>query len=154
MSEKEKDLFYKRATAIGVGLAITGTAGIAIGQNLNNEGHNADAAEAATEKTTNQEALRGSIEAAINAEYDAKDIIGEIVVEQGTTLGSEAEAIVKNTLGDELYDNVKESIYDPLLYSAKLHNPQPGETYPVVEVDLDPENNNGNEYIVVNETKN
>jgi len=154
MSEKEKDPILTKAAAVGLGLTLAAGIGIAVGQNANNEGQKNDRVEAANEAIDTQEAFRDSIDAAINAEYDAKDIIGEITVEQGTTLMSEAEAIVKDTLGESLYDDVKESIYDPLLYSAKQHNPQPGETYPVVEVDLDPENNNGNEYIVVNESKN
>lgn len=52
----------------------------------------------------------------------------------------------------DVYNDIKGRIYSPLIDSAKHYSPQAGETYDVVEVDIDPAANNGNEYIVVEPT--
>jgi len=141
---------FRKATAaaaaglLGLGVAST----IAIGQAGTLDDRKADALEAVAESSAEKQQYIDTIREKINAEYDSKNVIGEILVTEGSTLISGAEKIVETTLGADLYNEMKDQIYDPLLDSAQQYSPQPGETYYVVEVDIDPEKDNGNEYLV------
>lgn len=152
MSEKGNPNFSMRRAAVATGLLAGGAAVVLTGQAVNNANHDQQRVDDAAEHAAEVQAYHDSIEAAVNAAYDKKAVIDEINIVQGTVLIDEAEAILKNSLGEDVYNANREHLYDYLLDSAKLVNakssPQPGEKVYVVEVDLDPENENGNEYIV------
>lgn len=148
MSETQKSEFnMKRAGAIGAGI-VAGT--LLVGSTVGNAVNQQEREDAAAEEVAKDEAYHGSIEAAVNAAYDRQSVVGEINVVQGTRLIDEAEAVLKNSLGDEVYKENRGHLYDYLLDSARLLNPQPNDTMYVVEVDLDQNSENGAEYIVTN----
>lgn len=148
-TEKEFNITPKSVAAAAALLAIPVAAiGIAHGQNEQRQA-SLDATQERAE--ANQEALDAynlSIVEAVNASYDAEAVIGEIDINQNDTLIGKAEPIVIDVLGSDLYDDIKDRIYSPLLDSAKQYTPNPGEKFYVVEVDINPEANDGNEYIV------
>jgi hypothetical protein len=144
------DNFIKKAVIAGT--ILVGTVGLGMTANAQ-EGHLNDIAQQAEDsKKVETAAYNNSIEAAINASYDASKVVGEIPIQQGSNLIDPAESIIKTALGEDLYNNIKSRIYSPLLDSAKHYSPQPGETYYVVETDLDSQLDNGNEYIIVDQT--
>lgn len=159
----ESDTFFQKAANIvkehpytaGAGVLLTGAAIAAAGQSIQRES-NADAAEARYEASTQAEQERvDSISQAIEASYDSQAVIGDtIVLEQGGNLIGPAGVNIQSVLGEETYNDVKPLIYDTLELSAKLQGVvQPGDRYNVVETDINPEANDGNEYIVVQENK-
>ncbi len=93
---------------------------------------------------------------ATNAQYSSNDLIGEFTIKDG---GLEAPAldVIHGYLGDSVYDNNYPLFYDTLLTSAKIQAkqaiPQPGDVYSVVAKDIDPEKNDGLEYLVVKPTQ-
>lgn len=106
-------------------------------------------------KVWNEEQLKNPSEyivEATHAQYSSDDRIGEFVIKDG---GLEAPALdaIHAYLGDSVYDSKYPIFYDTLLISAqeqsKQHIPQPGDEYAVVKADLDPEKNDGLEYLVV-----
>ena len=159
----ESDTFFQKAANIvkehpytaGAGVLLTGAAIAAAGQSVQKESY-ADAAEARYEASTQAEQERvDSISQAIEASYDSEAVIGDtIVLEQGGNLIDPAEYNIKSEFGEEKYAEFKPLIYDTLELSAKLQGTvQPGDRYNVVETDINPEANDGNEYIVVQENK-
>lgn len=159
----ERDTFFQKAANIvkehpytsAAGVLLTGAAVAAAGQSIQRDS-NAEAAQTSYEASTKAEQERiDSISAAIEASYDDKDVIGDpIVLEQGGDLIGPALFNIKTVLGEETYGDVKPLIYDSLQLSATLHGTtQPGDRFNVVETDLNPDADDGNEYIVVKEDK-
>lgn len=157
----ERDTFFQKAANIvkdhpyttGAAVLLTGATIGVVGQEAQ-RGANADAATASYEASTQAEKEHvDSISEAINADYDSKSVIGDtIVLEQGGNLIGPAEFNLKSEFGEEKYAEFKPLIYDTLELSAKLQGTvQPGDRYNVVETDINPEANDGNEYIVVKE---
>jgi hypothetical protein len=159
MSEKETntpedDGFIKnaalRAGAIST-ILLAGVGGIAIGQNAQREQSHDIIQKNDTAQKASHETYNNSIEAAVNAQYDSNQVVGEInVTESANNLIDPAQAIVKTELGND-YEAAAARTYEPLLDSAKAQNPQPGEIYSVVSVDINPEQADGNEFIVVDQ---
>jgi len=160
MSEKEintqdQDDFLKkaalRAGAVS-GLIAVGVGAAAIGQNIQREQSHDIIQATETAQQASLNTYNDSIEAAINATYDSNQVVGEINVSQGSNLIDPALSIVEANLGND-YEAAAARTYEPLADSAKAQNPQPGETYSVVSVDIDPAQNNGQEFIVVDSDK-
>lgn len=168
MSEKqtsptERDTFFQKAANIvkdhpyttGAAVLLTGGVALAAGQ-AEQRNSNAEASQSIIEAQTKAEQERvDTISAAIEASYDSENVRGDtITIEQGGDLIGPAVFNVKSFLGEETYNEVKPLIYDTLELSAKLQGTvQPGDRFNVIETDLNPEANDGNEYIVVEETK-
>lgn len=148
-TEKEFNITPKSVAAAAAIVALPLAAiGVAHGQNEQREASQEAAADrlAASQEAT--EAYEDSIVEAINAQYDKEAVIGEINIQQGDTLIGKAEPLVIDALGADLYGDIKGRIYSPLQDSAMQYVPNPGEKFYVVEVDLNPEADDGNEYIV------
>jgi len=145
----EDNKFLKRAAATVAGLGLVGTGAWAVGSNIQNEHSHEIAQEVADERQSKLESYDFSVESAINTAYDTSRVIGEINVTEGSNLIDPALSIVESKLGSDVYNDVKARIYSPLLDSAKAHNPQPGESYSVVSVDINPAQADGDEFIVV-----
>ena len=124
----------KVALGIGVGTITAGAIGWGIGASVQNE----------TGPSTVQEASNVEHEALV---FNASQVIGEIDIDEDETLIDTAKAIIEARVGDE-YNDIKKRIYGPLMESAQQYNPQPGDTFYVVEVDVNPEANDGVEYFV------
>lgn len=164
-THNEKDDFMKRAAnvvkhpAFIAGATVATVGLLAGGQALENA--NRDAVREASEQAEIAASAEytDSIRSAIEAQYDAKDRIGQtITLEQGDSLIGPALFNINSVLGDELFEDSKPLFYDTLQLSIQLHNevsgvPQPGDRYNVVETDINPEANDGNEYIVVKENQ-
>jgi len=90
-----------------------------------------------------------NIEAAVNASYDRSAVVGEIPISQGDSLYGPTINIVIDRIGQDAYNDNQSRLVNAIDASTKKHNPQPGETYAVVETDVDPEKNNGNEFVTV-----
>jgi hypothetical protein len=148
----EKPFFTPKRAAIAATGLVVGTALVAAGQNANNANHVQDRIDASNEHDAEVEAYHDSIEAAVNAAYDRKAVVGEIDVVYGTRPIDEAERILREALGEDVYKENRAHLYDYLEDSAQIFtsqgDPQPGQKLYVVEVDMDPEKNNGSEYIV------
>lgn len=148
----EKPFFTPKKAALAAAGLVAGTALVAAGQNANNANQLQDRKDAAAEAQAAEQAYHDSIEAAVNAAYDRKAVVGEIDVVQGTRPIDEAERIVKEALGEEVYKENRAHLYDYLQDSAQVYTsqggPQPGEKLYVVELDMDSDPSNGNEYIV------
>lgn len=165
MSEKqtpqERDTFLQKAANIvkehpygtAAGVILTGAIGISAGQVAQQENSRADLVAHVEAQNEAEQQRIDTVEAAINKQYDAESIIGDtITLEQGGDLIGPAVVNIKSVLGEETYNDVKPIIYDTLELSAKLQGiTQPGDQYEVIETDLNPEANDGNEYIVVEE---
>lgn len=151
----EDNKFLKRAAATVAGLGLVGTGAWAVGSNIQNEHNNEIAQETADSRQLDLKNFELSVESAVNSTYDKSQVIGEINVTQDSNLIDPALSIVESSLGSDAYNNIKSRIYSPLLRSAETQNPQPGESYSVVSVDINPAQADGNEFIVVkNETTN
>ena len=156
MSEKEintqedNDFLKKAALRAGAvsGIALAGA--FAFGQQVQNEQSHEIAQESSNVEQASLETYNNSIEAAINATYDSNQVVGEIEVTQGSNLIDPALSIVETELNND-YEAAAARTYEPLVDSAKAQNPQPGETYSVVSVDINPEKADGNEFIVVDQ---
>jgi len=148
----EKPFFTPKKAAVAAGLIVAGTIGWTAGQNAHNANQLQDRKDEAAEEAVALEAYHDSIEAAVNAAYDRKAVVGEIDVIHGTRLINEAERILKETLGEDVYKENRDHLYDYLQDSAQIYTsqggPQPGEKLYVVELDMDSDPSNGNEYIV------
>ena len=154
MSEKqinttEDNKFLKRAVATAAGLGIIGTGAWAVGANIQNENKHELAQEKADSQQAELEKYHDSIETVASIRYPSTLVLGEINVTQDSNIIDGAELLLKTNLGDQ-YNDIKSRIYSPLLDSAKAHNPQPGEKYSLVEIDINPEEADGTEYIIVN----
>ena len=148
-TEKEFNITPKSVAAAAALLAIPVAAiGIAHGQNEQRQAGADALAEQAQQSQEAAEAYMGSIIEAVKAPYSAEAVVGEINIEQGDTLIGKAEPLVIDALGADLYEDIKGRIYSPLQDSAKQFTPNPGEKFYVVEVDLNPEVGDGNEFIV------
>ena len=90
-----------------------------------------------------------SISKAINATYDSKAKIGEIDITLGESLLDPSINAVIAHIGEDAYHQHKSQIYDALKNSTLRLNPQPGEKYAIVEIDIDPAANNGDEFVTV-----
>lgn len=162
-SPTEHDTFFQRAANIvkahpyttGAGVVITAAAVAAAGQAGQRQA-NVEAATASqvAEREAN-EAYTNSIALAIEASYDSKAVIGDtITIEQGGDLIGPAIVNLKAELSEATYNEVEPLIYDTLELSANLQGiVQPGDRFNVVETDINPEADDGNEYIVVKENK-
>lgn len=157
MSETPKDekpFSLKKAGLIAAG--VIGTAGYLVTQaGVNAHNDAIQEQQARDEFQQSQEAAEqraDTIRAAIEKQYDSSAVVGSFLAETDPTLIASAESILKESLGDEVYNDNIDRWYDDLLASAKIINaeyfPQPGETIHVVETDLDGNPDNGNEYIV------
>ncbi len=148
----ETPFFTPKKAAIAAGAVITGVTAVALGQNANNANHLQDRNDATAEEIAAEQAYHDSIEAAVNAAYDRKVVVGEINVIQGTVPINEAERVVIDALGEDVYKENRDHLYDYLQDSAQIYTsqggPQPGEKLYVVELDMDSDPTNGNEYIV------
>ena len=150
----EDDNFIKKAalrTGIGAGVLLAGIGAVAVGQNAQREQSHEAIQETANTEQALLETHDNSIEAAVNAKYDSNQVVGEIEVTQGSNLIDPAVSIVETTLGNDYEAAAAARTYGPLVDSAKAQNPQPGETYSVVSVDINPEQADGNEFIVVDQ---
>jgi len=160
MSEKEintqedDDFIKKAALKAGAvsGILLAGVGAVAIGQNAQREQSKEIAQESANVQQVSLETYNNSIEAAINATYDSQQVIGEIDVTQGSNLIDPALEIVETNFGND-YEAAAARTYEPLVDSAKAQNPQPGETYSVVLTDINPEAQDGDEAIVVDQDR-
>lgn len=152
MSEIPKDDFLKKAAlTAGAGLALGAAITVGVGQN-NQRAANAEALAA-----LNAEQAQKSAEYVLSAQEVAKgmfsieDVVGSFTVEQGSGLEGPALAVIEKSLGSDLYHETKPFFYNALKASIDLHGTvQPGDEKSVVEADIDPEADNGNEYLVVN----
>lgn len=159
MSETPKDekpFSMSRAGKIAAGIT-AGAASVALlaqaGVNANNEANREQQIKDEFELSQEAAELRlESIRDAINGQYDQSAIVGSFLAETDPTLIASAESILRESLGDDVYNENIDRWYDDLLDSAKIVNselvPQPGDSVHVVEVDLDSNQENGNEYIV------
>lgn len=168
MSEKqtpstERDTFFQKAAnivrdhpyPIAAGVLITGAAAVAAGQSGQRDSiSEASLASQVADREAN-EARMDSIALAIEASYDSKDVIGNTIsIEQDGDLIGPSIANIKSVLGESTYNDTEPLFYKTLQLSAQLHGTvQPGERYNVVETDINPEADDGNEYIVVQENK-
>jgi len=150
-TDNDKKFSGRSLAAAGaiLGVGVTAWAGGTAAHHNDAEAYAAELSKATTEQN---ETYYETIENAVNADYDSSALVGNIDVSQGDSLGGLGEGLVIDALGDDIYNDIKSRIYNPLYDSAKLHNSQPGDTYSLVETDLDPEADNGNEYIVVEPT--
>jgi hypothetical protein len=145
-ADDEDKKFKKRLFAVLAG--ITGATVAATGIAAENQ-HREDIKQGViAEKQAEAKAYNDSIEAAVNATYDAKKVAGQINVLQDTSLIKPAEQLIEKIKGD-LPNDIEARTYEALLDSAQKHQPQPGETYYVVQTDIDPAQQNGTEYVVV-----
>ncbi len=137
------------AAASVIGIGLVAQAGVNASNDANREQQVKD------EFEQSQEAIQqrlDTIREAINETYDQSVVVGSFLAETNPTLIASAESILRNSLGDTVYEENIDRWYDDLLDSAKIVNaefvPQPGDTIHVIEVDLDGDQDNGNEYIV------
>ncbi|MGY4893500.1 MAG: hypothetical protein ACO1N2_02265 [Candidatus Saccharimonadota bacterium] len=148
-TEKEFNITPKSVAAAAAIVALPVAAiGIAHAQNEQRQASLDAAADRAAESQAATEAYKDSIVEAINAQYDAEAVVGQISIEQGDTLIGKAESLLIDALGPDLYSDIKGRIYSPLQDSAMQYMPHPGDTFYVVGVDLNPEAEDGNEYVV------
>lgn len=153
MTEIQKDDFLKKAAlTAGAGLALGAAITVAVGQN-NQRAENADAAAALyAEKAQKSAEYVLSAQEMAKGMFSIEDVVGSFTVEQGSGLEGPALAVIENSLGTDLFNDTKPLFYDALRASIDLHGTvQPGDEKTVVEADIDPEANNGNEYLVVNQ---
>jgi hypothetical protein len=150
----ENDDFFKKAarrSAVVTGALLVGSVALVVGQNKQNEHRHDIAQEMEAAHQAQTVAYKNSIDAAVNARYDANDQVkGKIFVTQDSDLIGPAVSIVKSELGDAA-NAVMPTKYDSLNESAQLLNTQPGDVAVVVRTDLNPEANDGVEYLVVDE---
>lgn len=154
MSEKQKDSeFIKKAAASAAGFALLAGGTWAAGSIEQNNKINAIQAEQYSNSVEEIEAYKESIKAAVDATYDSSAYIDTIKVEEDDiSLGTLAENKLKTVYGEDIYNRIADRLYSPLFDSAALHNPQPGNSFALVNVDLNPEAQDGQEVIVVEPT--
>lgn len=139
----------KKAAALGAALGVTaGVVGVTAGH-LNSPETNSPSA-----NTIETPELTPDIVATlIESHYDKNAIVGSIEVVQGTLLLSEAEKIVENSLGQDVYKENKDHLYPFLRETAYSYTseggPHPGDIAHVLQGDWDNNPENGDEYIVV-----
>ena len=139
----DKDFLKRAAIVAGASLAFGGiaTAGIA------EAGHRDDIKNGLiADVQAKAEAYNNAVEAAVNTQYDQKDVVAEIDVLTDSNLIDPAQSAIESLNSGE---TVEPRVYEALLDSARQHQPQPGEKYSIVPVDIDPQQQNGTEYIVV-----
>lgn len=156
MAEKQTESeskFPTRAVTAAAAIVGIGAAGVYGGAQLGQNEHNAAIAqEVTTTHTLETEAYHDSIEQAVNATYDKKALVGEVEIAQDKLLEDGALELVEHALGSDVYNDIKGRIYDPIHISASGFPQHVGEKYDVVEVDINPQDNDGNEYVVVDPT--
>ena len=140
MSEIEKyteedNKFLKNAAMTAAGIVTVGAIAWGAGAVNNNEQGPSDIKE--VNNVENYERV-----------FNASEVVGDIYVEEDTNLAERAENVLEARFGDE-YTADRKRTYDVLLGSAQQYNPQPGETYYIVQTDINPEAKDGSEYFVV-----
>lgn len=152
MSEKQKDDFIKKAAlTAGTGLALAGAITAAAGQVAQRAEAGDILASLAAEKGQKSAEYILSAQEVAKGMFTIEDVIGSFEVKEGHGLEDPALAVIEQSLGTEVFNETKPLFYDALRASIDLHGTvQPGETKTVVEADIDPEEKNGNEYLVVN----
>lgn len=139
----------KKAAAAGlvIGLGVGG-AGIAA-SNANSPEMDSPSANTAEAPQLTPDIVKALIE----SHYDQAAVVGEIKVVQGTDLLDEAEKIVADTLGEDVYKENKGHLYPFLretsLYYTTQAGPHPGDIAHVLQGDWDNNPENGDEYIVI-----
>lgn len=128
-------------------------AGAVVGPPITNAIHDGERQQQADAKEAAAEAYTNAVQEAVNAAYDRKEVVDEIHVTQGGPfLIDAAEDILKASLGEKVYKENRDRLYDLLQDSAQVYtsvgDPQPGSTFYVVETDFDHNPDNGKEYIV------
>lgn len=157
MSEKQTEKeskFPTRAVTAAAAIVGLGAAGAYAGGQLGQNEHNqAIAQEVNHAQAQETEAYVDSIKQAVEAHYDKKEsLVGEVEITKDKLLERGALELVEHALGSDVYNDIKGRIYDPIHISASGFPQHIGEKYDVVEVDLNPQANDGNEYIVVDPT--
>lgn len=148
--QTSSEVIARRAAAAG--LAITaGGIGFGIGHEV---GENNASSPPDIESAPGISAERISDEKAqelVDQMYPAESVIGSFSIpDNSVSVYDSAVAVVQDHIGIEAYNGNKEAINNILLpTSKKVSLLQPGDERAVVETDLDPEANNGYEYIVV-----
>ena len=114
------------------------------------------------------QANRNEIKASTAAEMEHKQAIVDSLggtFDESLQIGDtftikQSEGLVDKSLVEiekeysDVFKDMKPLIYDDLLTAATFQViPQPGETFVVVETDVDPDKNNGNEYLPVRENQ-
>jgi hypothetical protein len=139
----------KKAAAAGLVIGL-GVGGASLAAN------NASSPEASSPSANTAEAPELTpdvVKALIESHYDQAAVVGEIEVVQGTDLLDEAEKIVVDTLGQDVYKENKGHLYPFLretsLYYTTQAGPHPGDIARVLQGDWDNNPENGHEYIVV-----
>ena len=154
MTEKQKESdFFKKAVAAGTVVAGAGTLWLG-GQtvsNISNASASEEALQAAHEsKLANTEILENKL----HGQFDESQVVGEMfIIKEGQGLTEPSLAQIEAVYHDD-FNNLKPLIYDNLMTAAKLQGTvQPGEHWVVVEDDIDPENDNGKEYLPARESQ-
>jgi hypothetical protein len=147
--QEDKKFNGRAVGAAGAILGVGITAAWAGGSAHHNQELAQDHAAQSQAETAAGEAYHDSIVEAINAQYDQSDLVGNVNAPEGGSLGEEGLALVETALGSDVYDDIKDRIYSPLMDSSAQYIPQPNETFSVVEVDINPEANDGDEYVLV-----
>jgi hypothetical protein len=145
--------FFKRARAAAIGVGITASAALAaqgattISNGINKSNETQAGIEA---EDTHEKAIIESL----TGQFDEALVIGDAFsIEQGGGLETPALAEIERVYGEQ-FENLKPLIYNDLQTAAKYQiMPQPGETFVVVEFDVDPELDNGKEYLPVRTTQ-
>lgn len=92
-----------------------------------------------------------AVESLVQASYDADAYIGDFEITSGVAVIDQAEAAIKESVGEQAWQDARADKYTLLLDSAKSINtlfPAPGTKTYVVQLELDNNPDNGDEFIV------
>lgn len=139
----------KKAAAAGLALGVAGGTLIVAAEHANSPEVTSPSANTAEASMLTPDVIKTLIE----SHYDKEAIVGTIEVIQGTLLLDEAEKIVENSLGEDVYKQNKDHLYPFLRETAfnytSAGGPHPGDIAHVLQGDWDNNPENGDEYIVV-----
>ena len=155
MSETNNEShFLTKAATIGAALAVGGGAVIGVGQNIQRADNEAAFAALTAEKAQQKAEYVLSAQELAQGMFTIEDVVDSFTIEQGSGVEDPALAVIEKSIGTDLYNDLKPQFYDALGASIDLLGTvQPGQELTVVEADVDPEANNGNEYLVVKPTQ-
>lgn len=98
-----------------------------------------------------QPEIAPAVETFVQSSYDPDAYVGSFEITPGIALIDQAEETIKASVGEQAWRDARAGKYGPLLDSAKAVNalfPLPGTKTYVVELDIDHNQDNGNEFIV------